>query len=178
MKKIIYIITLGTIANFSNAQVSFGGKETVEGTATLVDFNNTPGNFRGIILSAVENNSKALASTASENNGTFLYDNSDSKVKMYENGTWVNLSPAGDNTAIIVNTSADKSSENQGVIIGKSTSNAKGILVLESADKAIILPRIANPDTTVKSPYPGMICYDTISKSLAVFNGIVWNYWK
>jgi hypothetical protein len=57
-------------------------------------------------------------------------------------------------------------------------SNAKGVLVLESADKAMILPKITNPHTTVKNPYPGMMCYDLTSKSLAVFDGANWNYWK
>lgn len=183
-----YITTLFVVfaAYTANAQVSIGGKQSVEGTSTLLDFNsNTSGNkvegtganSQGIILPAVTDNTKALAAAATHNNGTFLFDKSDSKVKMYENDKWVELSDAGITTQITDNTSAE-STQNQGAIIGSPTSDAKGVLVLESADKAVILPRIANPHTTVKSPYPGMICYDTVSKSLAVFNGEVWNYWK
>ena len=111
------------------------------------------------------------------NNGTFLFDRSDNKVKMFENNTWINLTDTGSSSSIVVNTSAE-SGNSQGVIIGAENSSAEGILVLESADKAMILPRIEDPHLNVKSPYPGMMCYDTKSKSLAVFNGYLWNYWK
>ncbi len=66
----------------------------------------------------------------------------------------------------------------EGVVIGGPASTADGVLVLESANKAMILPRINTPHLNVKNPYPGMMCYDTASKTLAVFDGSVWNYWK
>lgn len=176
-KKNITIIFVLLAVFTSNAQISIGGKQSVEGTATLLDFNNVTTNTMGIILPSVDNLTNSLASTPTNNNGTFLFDKSTSKVKMYENNTWVDLSSAGNSIQIIANTS-NESVNNQGVIIGSETSNAKGVLVLESANKAIILPRISNPHTNVKSPYPGMMCYDTVSKSLALFDGSVWNYWK
>ena len=161
---------IGTI----DAQVALGGKQTIEGTSTILDFNNTATNTNGIILPAIS----ALPSTlSSNNNGTFLFDRSDNKVKMFENNTWINLTDTGSSSSIVVNTSAE-SGNSQGVIIGAENSSAEGILVLESADKAMILPRIEDPHLNVKSPYPGMMCYDTKSKSLAVFNGYLWNYWK
>lgn len=153
------------------------GKESVNGASTILDFNNTAGNTNGIILSAVNDISGALSPTSTDNNGTFLFDKSDKKVKMYENGTWIELSNLGNSSQIITNTSAE-SGKNQGVIIGASSSNAKGVLVLESQNKALLLPQVNTPHTSVKSPYPGMMCYDTVSKSLAVFDGSNWNYWK
>ena len=96
---------------------------------------------------------------------------------MYENNTWVDLTDVGDQSSVIPNLS-DDSSQNQGVIIGSETSDAKGVLVLESSDKALILPRISSPHLTVKSPYPGMLCYDTVGLALAIFDGKVWSYWK
>ena len=159
-----------------NAQVAIG-KESINGTSTLLDFYDQADNFRGIILPAVDNINNALATTPANNNGTFLFDKSDSKIKMYENGAWVVLSDEGNKTQIVNNTTTENT-QNQGVIIGSDTSNAKGVLVLESADKALILPHIAKPHETVKSPYPGMMCYDTEGKVLAVFDGKVWNYWK
>ena len=42
----------------------------------------------------------------------------------------------------------------------------------------MVLPHVTNPHLTVKSPYPGMMCYDTVKKAVAVFDGTVWNYWK
>ena len=153
------------------AQVSIG-KETVEGESTILDFNNVDTNTNGLILSAV---SELPTNLTSSNNGTLLFDRTTKKVKMYENNNWVDLSDEGDDQTIETNPSEDLG---KGVIIGKEETNAKGILVLESENQAMILPRIADPHSTVKSPYPGMICYDTKSKSLAVFDGKVWNYWK
>lgn len=182
MKKNIYTVLLVSMATLANAQVSIGGKQEVEGTATLLDFNSpltadtnstTNNNTSGIILPAVEKESVVT----SPSNGTFIYDHEAKIVKMFENGSWVALSGEGNNSKIEVNTSPDLNA-NQGAIIGSETSAAKGVLVLESSDKAMILPRIANPHTNVKSPYPGMMCYDTVRKSLALFDGTNWNYWK
>ena len=164
------------VAATLNAQVAIG-KESTNGNSTLLDFYDLTDNFRGIILPAVDNVSNALSSVSSNNNGTFLFDKSDKKLKMYENDTWVDLSDEGDDTNLLVNTS-NENSQQQGVIIGSEISDAKGVLVLESNDKALILPKIANPHTTVKTPYPGMMCYDTVGKVLAVFDGKVWNYWR
>lgn len=182
MKK--YIIAAFTfLAIFTaKSQASIGGKQVVEGTATLIDFNSplsadtystTNNNTNGIILPAVE---KEIAVTT-PSNGTFMYDYDAEIVKMYENDKWVFLSAPGNNSQIVVNSTNDLNA-NQGVIIGSQISSAKGVLVLESPDKAMILPRIQNPHENVKSPYPGMMCYDTVRKSLAVFDGTFWNYWK
>lgn len=187
MKKFIYTSLLSLLAVSATAQVSIGGKDNVEGNSTLLDFNSPflsgstiqteNDNTKGIILPAVDNLNSALATTVGVNNGTFLFDKSDNKVKMFEKNAWVSLSDVGNASLISANSTNDTDAQ-QGVIIGSDTSSAKGVLVLESADKAMILPRIMNPHLTVKSPYPGMMCYDTVSKSLAVFNGSVWNYWK
>ncbi|MCA6065913.1 hypothetical protein JI747_001905 [Chryseobacterium sp. RG1] len=175
MKKYTYsFFVLFIFTTTAMAQVAVGGVQSVEGTSTILDFNNTPTNTNGIILSAV---SSAPTSFTSSNNGTFLFDRADSKVKMFENNTWVDLTDTGSSTSITVNTSSE-SSEPQGVIIGSNTSNATGVLVLESSNKALILPRIADPHLNVQKPYPGMICYDTVSKTLAAFDGINWSYWK
>jgi len=177
MKKHILIIALCSLSTVAYAQVSIGGKQSVEGTSTILDFNSTATNTNGIILPAVFDISSALATSTASNNGTFLFDVSTQKIKMYENNAWIDLTEAG-NSAIISKNASLESSLNQGVIIGSDTSGAKGVLVLESSNKAMILPRISNPHLTVKSPYPGMMCYDTVGKAVAVFDGTVWNYWK
>lgn len=177
MKKIVYTITLFSLASFAFGQVAIG-KQSVTGTTTLLDFDNTAGNTKGIILPAVENNSTALAATVTDNNGTFLFDKSDQKVKMYENSIWVSLSDTGKITNALTANANTSTESGKGAVIGSSTTPAKGILVLENTTKAMILPQIANPHTSVKSPYPGMMCYDTTSKTMAVFDGINWNYWK
>lgn len=177
MKNIIFTTLLSFIAIGLTAQVAIG-KATVTNESSILEFDNAAANRKGIILSAVENVNSALSSSPLNNNGTFLFDKSDNRVKMYEKNAWVSLSDMpGNSTSIIANTTNEPTNQ-QGVIIGAATTQAKGILVLEAADKAMILPWIQNPHTTVKNPYPGMMCYDTASRTLAVFDGSVWNYWK
>lgn len=178
MKQIIYTTALFILTMTSaKGQVAIG-KTSLATASAILDFDNAETNKKGIILSAVDNVDNALASITASNNGTFLFDKSDNKIKMYENDTWVSLSDmTGKSESIIVNNSVE-SPNNQGAIIGKQSSDAKGVLVLESPDKALVLPWIQNPHITVKNPYPGMMCYDTFSRSLAVFDGSSWNYWK
>lgn len=176
--KTLYMTTvlLFTI-NAASAQVAIG-KTSINGNNTILDFNDSSSNTNGIILPAIADKSTALASTAANNHGTFIFDKSDNRIKMYENGNWVSLSDdTGDGTEITnhPNSSPEKG---KGVIIGAQSSSAKGVLVLESNNKALILPRISKPEINVKSPYPGMMCYDTDSMSLAVYDGARWNYWK
>lgn len=141
-------------------------KYTVDGDGIL-DF--ASGTSKGIILPAVE------ILPAVPANGTFVYHKNDQKVKMFENGVWVNLSDVGDNTAILPYNGTATSKQ---TIIGATSTAAAGALVLESTSKALILPKVASPHLNVPSPYPGMMCYDTDAKALAVFDGAVWNYWK
>lgn len=174
--KIIYSVVFCSLAFYASGQIAIG-KKSINGNSTILDFDDTAGSFRGIILPSVENTVNALASNATYNNGTFLFDKSDKKLKMYEAGNWKSLSEEGKIDDLIINDAAENK-QGQGVIIGEKSSSAKGILVLESVDKAIILPKIDKPHETVNSPYPGMMCYDTESKSVAIFDGKVWNYWK
>ncbi|MFD2034651.1 hypothetical protein ACFSKL_07625 [Belliella marina] len=168
MKKIIFSIVLFTMASYAMGQVAVS-KLTVDGNSTLLDFYDQADNFRGIILPAVD------VVPLTPVNGTFLFDRSDKKLKMYEGGVWVDLSGEGHDAGIITNNSLETGKK---TVMGDTESAADGALVLESPDKAMILPHIANPHTTVKSPYPGMMCFDTVSNALAIFDGLVWNYWK
>lgn len=167
--KNISIAAALVIFNLSIAQVAIG-KQVVDGSSTVLDFNNVTGNTKGLILPATSG-----IPTGSLVNGTFVFDVTDSKVKVYENDVWKSLSDTGNSAAVVTNNSAELG---KGVVMGASSSTADGVLVLESPDKAMILPQIAVPHTNVKNPYPGMMCYDTASKTLAVFDGAVWNYWK
>lgn len=159
------------IGFWASAQVAIG-KTEVDGVSALLDFENSSNNTNGIILPSVDD-----VQTLSLHNGTFAYDRASTSVKMYENGNWVDVT---DSAATLPSYySAPSASEvGQGVIIGKETSSAEGVLVLESDDKALILPHVFRPHDSVEGPYPGMICYDTESKSLAVFDGANWHYWK
>ncbi|MCH7399356.1 hypothetical protein MM236_15245 [Belliella sp. DSM 107340] len=168
IKTILLIcINLCIATSFAIAQTAIE-KQTVDGgEGTLLDF--AAGTTKGIVIPAVE----SLPSTPS--NGTFLFDKNDQIVKVYANGVWLNLSDEGDGSALLPYSGP---SNGKKTVIGSRTSDANGVLVLESPDKAMILPKIASPHLNVPSPYPGMMCYDTDAKALAVFDGAVWNYWK
>lgn len=169
MKRIIFSSILLALNLSVNAQLSIG-KEQVNGNSTLLDFDDSASNTKGIILPAVTS-----ADNVSAVNGNFIFDTNDNAVKVYVDGLWRNLSESGGNGNVISNPSADTG---DGVIIGDDTNAPEGILVLESNDKAMILPKVAEPHLHVKSPYPGMMCYDTTAKALAVFDGSKWYYWN
>ncbi|WP_199121327.1 hypothetical protein [Pedobacter sp. ASV28] len=167
MKRILSVLILGLGWNISTSAQTAIEKQTADGSAVL-DFK--AGTTKGIILPAVE----SLPSTPA--NGTFLLDKTDGKVKMYQNNLWVELSGAGSMTALAPYSGTVDNGKQ--TVMGARSTTVDGVLVLEAPDKALVLPKISSPHLNVKSPYPGMMCYDTDRKALAVFNGSVWNYWK
>lgn len=171
MKRIIFSSILLASNLCLNAQIHFGNdKESVNGSSTLMDFDESASNTKGIILPAVTS-----ASNVAPANGNFIFDNNDKVIKVYENGIWRNLSEQVGTVNVNSNPSADIG---DGVVIGSEIPTAEGILVLESENMAMILPKVAEPHLNVKSPYPGMMCYDTTAKALAVFDGNKWYYWN
>lgn len=163
MKNLILLIFIPAVLG---AQVAIG-KEQVDGSGIL-DF--TTGTTNGIILPQVLD-SETMSSTEP---GTLVFDLTTARVK-YFNGIWVDLSDkTGTNPSLI----AGNDITDRGVIIGSPTSTANGVLVLESADKALILPKITNPVANVKSPAAGMMCYDPTTKLICFYNGSEWFFWK
>lgn len=169
MKKILltsFFFTLLYTNVSAQLVITEGDLNGVEITeSSLVQFED--GKTKGIILPA---NDKAPQNPT---NGTFIFDLSDVKIKMFENGKWVSISDRGSYPTMY-----NDYDIGEGVTIGAETSTAEGVLVLESPDKALVLPRVENISTDVVAPYPGMICYDIASKSVAIFDGIQWNYWN
>ncbi|WP_412850786.1 hypothetical protein ACL0VS_01155 [Chryseobacterium sp. PMSZPI] len=134
----------------------------------LLDF--PTGTHNGIILPRVQN-SEMMTSTEP---GTLVFDLTTSRIK-YFNGSWADLSDkTGTNPTLLPGNDIISS----GVIMGAPTSTATGVLVLESSDKALILPKVIDPVNNVKSPAAGMICYDPNTKLICVYNGSEWFFWK
>lgn len=151
-----------------DAQVAIG-KTSIDGDAIL-DFENQT--TKGLILPIVT----SLPSGANLQNGTLLMDYTTAKILCFNNGRWRDLTDADGNTsAVSLNPSLETG---MGVILGNTTSNAEGVLILESNSKALVLPKINQPHLNVASPYPGMVCYDTNSRTIAMFNGTYWYFWK
>ncbi len=164
IKKILYTLLLFNIS--INAQVAIE-KTSVDGSSIL-DFKS--GTTKGIILPALS------SIPVSPNNGFLAFYKVDARVYMYQNNTWVPLTEGNGNASAITNNAS--SEIGNGAIIGATTSSATGVLVLESSNKALTLPKVDRPHLNVKGPYPGMICYDTASNTIAVFDGSYWNFWK
>ena len=182
-----YILLLFLAGNLLNAQVAIG-KSNIASISSILEFggetatdssgDTETSNFRGITLPTVTISPTFTAVTPSSNNpqnGTFLFDKQMMKVRMFENGKWIDMTDTGTVTGIIPSSGTETG---KGVIIGSSISNAEGTLILESPNKALVLPHIKDPATKVKSPYQGMMCYDTLSNSIAIFDGLNWSYWK
>lgn len=179
MKKII-ISTLLISASFSqiHAQVIIGDATgtATDKTSVLLEFANT--NDKGIILPYVRSKSGITEE------GTIILDATDAtkaRIKYY-NGSWVDLSgqDANISTALADQPTTTQVSEGTSskAIIGSQTSNADGVLVLESKTKAMVLPIVTDVNN-IPSPSPGMMVYvKGANKRLAVFNGSKWSFWK
>lgn len=168
MKKIFIISALYFWTSFVQISAQIAINNSNINSFAVLDF--PLGTKKGIILPIIE----TLPNNAV--NGTILMDKNDMKIKMKQNGLWVEMSGLGSIAGINFNTSSENA--NTSLIIGASSSTATGALVLESTTKALILPKIASPHLNVKSPRAGMICYDTVSNTMAIFDGVNWNYWK
>jgi hypothetical protein len=169
LKKILIVMPVLFLSTISVAQIAVG-KTNVEG-AGLLDF----GTGKGLILPWVE----AAASTDAD--GTLIFDTTDNKVKARINGAWVDLS---ENSGTLNTAKANKVSQHllktendNNIILGSTTPSANGILVLESTDKALILPKMASPHLNMVDPEPGTIVYDTDANLMCVFNGEEWTFW-
>ncbi|MDY3344677.1 hypothetical protein [Riemerella anatipestifer] len=184
MKKIIYITTVIVSSLSLKAQVNIGAGNLNGGStesSVLLEFNNLE--RKGVILPWVNSVSEAnLVDNTASPNGTFVLDRDDKYVKAKINNTWQNLNYLANNTNIIpVNTiDANKTERVEAqVIIGSPNSSAKGILVLESIAKAMVLPKFRNVHKSIVNPAPGMVVFDDTpgKEQICVYNGTEWSFW-
>lgn len=164
MKKILIICTLAICFNAS-AQVAVG-KKTIDGSGIL-DFAQDSGKV--IVLPIVD---------TLPNNPTFgilVGRKSDSTIVFKNDTSWIAFSPKGKLPTDNMNTTGTEKSLS--TIIGSKNSSAQGVLVLESTNKALILPK-SNDIHLISNPRFGSIAYDKVKKSMAIYNGKKWTYWK
>ncbi|MNU32624.1 hypothetical protein D3C71_211740 [compost metagenome] len=170
------VLFMGTL--LIPAQVAIGKEATVN-TSVSLEFGNEN---RGMVLPWVT----STGAVAGAVDGTVVYDLSDHKVKTKYASGWKDLSVDATGTTVDPITLVDgvliqnshTEDTNAEVRIGTTQTSDTGILVLEDADKAMILPKVASPHLNIINPAPGMMVYDTTAKQLAVFNGTVWSFWK
>lgn len=166
------IALLGILAgNFAFSQMSIG-KSTVANSSVLLDFGTDP---KGIILPSVNAAPGAVG-------GTFVYNTTVDAVQVWEGsnnggtGGWTNLTIAGDAVShSFFNSGSDKG---EGVIVGADSSSKPGVLVLESTERALVLPLVASPHLNILGAIAGTMVYDTDADMIAIYDGANWNYWK
>jgi hypothetical protein len=130
--------------------------------------------------------------------GTIIFDLSDKKMKYRKAGAWFDLT--GDPTfpltvkdksnnditftqfnSIDSSLQDEKKESNSAKVtigINGESDTTSGILVLTDTNKAMVLPKVANPHLNLMNPTPGMMVYDTTNRQLAVYNGTIWSFWK
>lgn len=179
MKNIITIILLSFLSVL-DAQVIIGDAvgTAANKTSVLLEFANT--NNKGVIVPYV----RTLPAASASNQGTILLDASTAttaRMKYSDGTTWIDLSGQdADVTSVLTNqppaTIVETGAKS---IIGATSSSADGVLVLESATKAMVLPTVSDVNN-IPSPSPGMMVYvkKIGAKRLAVYNGSKWTFWK
>lgn len=175
MKKIIITTVLATIGCLSYGQVVITEEANPVPTnsSVLLEFGSEP---KGIILPSV-----ALAPSAV--GGTFIVNTTVGAVQYYDGTQWVNLTNTNEESdpdSFIPHGWSNEGVEDvgEGVVIGSESTTKPGVLVLESTTQALVLPKVANPDTSIQSPIAGTLVYDTASDTLAVYDGSSWSFWK
>lgn len=174
-------ITITLIAIFglgmTQAQVAIG-KSSVASPSVSLDFNDTEA--RGLLLPWVT----GTGDVSGVVNGTVVFDTAENKVMVKYDSGWTDLS-VQEGTTVNPNTNVDglliqaNLTENSDAKVSIGTpDNTPGILVLTDTNKAMVLPKVSEPENNVINPTAGLMVYDTGRKALAVFNGEVWTYWK
>lgn len=176
MKK--YMIAAALLLSFLETQaqviIEKDANQVLSSSSVLLEFGSQP---KGILLPWVTNTAGVTGAAA----GTVVYDVSDKKVKYLKGGTgggWIDMSIDANG---VVDTSLQDTPTDlptAKTIIGDRNTAAPGILVLDSPNKAMVLPKVSRPAVNIINPSAGMMAYDTNSKQLAVFNGTVWTFWK
>ena len=171
MKK-LFIISLLSIVGVLSAQTTID-KTSKSSTSSSLEFGDNQN--RGLVVPWV--NSTAVADASGAVNGTIVYDLTDKRVKSKVNGAWKDFSTASGAADASIQT-APAEVPSLKAVVGATSSTAPGVLVLEENNKAMILPREANPHLNIKNPPAGMIVYDTVNKQVASYNGTNWSFWQ
>lgn len=178
MKNKIILSIFALATSFAHSQVIIGNEigTAQDKTSVLLEFSQQEN--RGIILPYIT----SLQNTPAE--GSIILDattSTDAQIKYYNGTEWISLSQDSGDVSSVLSQQPQNITETTGAstIIGSENSDADGILVLESTDKAMVLPTVSSTDDIV-NPSPGMMVYvsNENDRLLAVFNGSTWSFWS
>lgn len=174
-KNIYYTVIVSALFSFitieSNAQV--GIETDSPDVNSILDLSKAP---KGLVIPWV------TTLPTSPKRGTIIFDATKSNTPnfKYYNGAWVTLSGDGAVNLTIQNSYNEISG---GVAISPANAlvanlTPNGALDLQSNSKALMLPVISSPQTNLVNPSSGTIVYDSTDKTLMMFTGQVWEYYK
>lgn len=174
MKNILILLLIGLGFIQFNAQVSIERpNKDVRGDG-IMDFPESA--TKGILLPRVENTTETPVA-----GGALAFNLTTQQVEVFNPLIgWQAMTEASTTYITSLNSEYEDLNPESGVIISAgnfSTTPPVGVLVLESDDKALILPQVSDA-TLLPSPEAGMIAYDMNTKSIAIFNGSVWSFWN
>ncbi|MBB6371310.1 hypothetical protein [Chryseobacterium shigense] len=164
MKKYIIILNLALFISFfshMNAQVAIG-KTSVNGSGIL-DFGTSVSTIRTIVMNPIN-----LPTCNATVKGAIASNAATGQLATCNGTAWTNN---GSTSSSVTVSGTDAGN---GVILGNPATTASGALILESTDKALILPKYAYPDLQVKIPTRGALVYDTTRKAVVYYNGTAW----
>lgn len=185
MKTITFIFSFLVSINCFSQIVIATNNNVITNNSVLLNFEKT--NNRGLLLPAVN------AITSITQAGTLVLDATNantSQIKLRKNGTtWYNF---GRNNGVATPITSNRPNTidytDAKVVLGSSTSNVSGALVLESATQTMVLPEVSDINNIV-NPSPGMIVYlnqnkctsytvPCVDKFLALYNGTEWSFYE
>lgn len=175
--KINIILFLVFLVGVLNAQVGIerdDQTEIVRGDG-LLDFASPA--TKGVLLPKVTNAN--LVESTGEVGGAMMFNIDTQRVEFYNPAT-TNWEPMTEASYNVISGYELNEKDGKGAIIEDdhySGDTPTGILVLNSDQKALILPQV-NDIRELPSPKAGTICYDMSRKSIAVYNGTVWSFWN
>lgn len=165
-----YKILFFLLGCFSYAQIGVGVNTDELEKYSLLSFKE---NGKGLVLPWVDN------LPTKNNKGTFVFDTNDLKVKYFDGTSWVAYTTEGKADLSLQNTYKENGG---GVVITdmefKHQSAAKGVLVLVSDSRALILPKTEKPYDVIENPEAGTLYYDSVHKMICIFNGESWQFLK
>lgn len=164
MKKILISSILILFSFCSQAQGQMPIGKTTARRDALIDFGSE---VRGLVLAPIQSVNAMLASP-----GTIVFDGGTGSFRYLNNsGTWSPVVSGGDIGGVQSGVGLNQ------ILIGTTSSTAKGFLILGKdvgETKALVLPKLSNGNLRFNNPVAGLIYYDTVLKSVMVFNGNSW----
>ena len=138
------------------------GKTTVDGDA-LIDFNDVVG---GMVIAPIED-----VTTSPSSAGTIAFDGNTGSFRFFDGTSWSAVVPGGATGGVASGTDTYKN------IIGAITSSTTGVVIMGEdvgETQALVLPKHDNGNLKFNNPVPGLMYYDTVLKSVMVYNGVSW----